>query len=238
MHAMRTLLGKQPIVQKFLVEGLGEAPSFKKGSSRHLTGLNAQWYHVVVLSRGPPRLGQRGVVEFDPCMAYDEYLNRMMTRQERTVMEGNRESRPTPFLSFDVDGMLGGLAKWLRIVGFDVAFPCPAPEQGRFFVTAVRSKRGSSNIVVSSSEPVEQLREVLEQTEIHLDPDLLFSRCIICNEIVVEVPKQDVEGSVPEEVFRSVSSFQQCPVCGRVYWDGSHLERVRKRLAGIGLTCE
>ena len=47
MHAMKALLGKQPIVQKFLVEGFGEAPSFKKGPPRHLTGLNAQWYKRV-----------------------------------------------------------------------------------------------------------------------------------------------------------------------------------------------
>ncbi|MBI5569337.1 MAG: hypothetical protein HY914_05265 [Desulfomonile tiedjei] len=150
-------------------------------------------------------------------------------------MEGTRTNQRLSTAEFDLDGMLGGLAKWLRIVGFDTAFPRFTPRGGRWFVTAVKSKGGLLTVWVSCSRPLDQLKEVLAQADLSLDPCLFFSRCVLCNEPVVEVPKEDVAGKVPDKIFDLVSCFHQCPACGRVYWVGSHLERTKERLAMAGI---
>ena len=140
---------------------------------------------------------------------------------------------PIPSASLDVDGMLGRLAKWLRILGFDAVFPRSQPSEGRLFVTARRSITYAGAIVVSGEDPSDQLRQVLEQTGIRPDPRLFLSRCLICNVPVREVQWEDVAGKVPDGVFQKSRSFRECPECGRIYWEGSHAERIKKRLQDL-----
>jgi uncharacterized protein len=144
---------------------------------------------------------------------------------------GSSADRPC----FDVDGMLGRLAKWLRILGFDAAYPGMAPREGRYFVTAKEWTGGGQTIVVSGADPLEQLKQVLTAIDVRPDPSLFFSRRLICNEPVVEIPKTDAAGRVPEEIFDSWSEFHECPRCSRVYWEGSHLGRIIRRLESAGL---
>ncbi len=136
---------------------------------------------------------------------------------------------------FDVDGMLGKLAKWLRIVGFDAAYPRGTPSAGRYFVTTRKQKLIPGIIVVTAKDSVEQLKEVLTAINIRPNPSLFFSRCLICNIPVVEIPREGVAGQVPEEIFASRSEFHKCPQCMRLYWEGSHLSRVIRRLKSVGL---
>ncbi len=138
-------------------------------------------------------------------------------------------------LRFGVDGMLGRLAKWLRILGFDTAYPRIAPEEGRYFVTTKERIRDGQTIVVCTDDPMEQLKQVLTEMDVRPDPSLFFSRCLNCNVPVVEIPKADVAGRVPEQIFCSRSEFHECPQCRRVYWEGSHLTRVIRRLKSMDL---
>jgi uncharacterized protein len=133
--------------------------------------------------------------------------------------------------SFDIDGMLGGLAKWLRIVGFDAAYPCKAPRPGRIFVTAIRKKYCTLAVYVAMDEPLAQLKEVRDQAGVTIDAARVLSRCLRCNEPVHPVSKDLAIGQVPDEILRGVSAFTQCPSCGRVYWEGSHRARIENRLA-------
>jgi uncharacterized protein len=137
---------------------------------------------------------------------------------------------------FDVDGMLGRLAKWLRILGFDTAYPKTAPKPDRYFVTTKVAIRGGQTIAVSAGDPMEQLKQVLTAIDVRPDSSLFFSRCLICNVPVVEIPRADVAGRVPEEIFGSKSEFHQCPQCRRVYWEGSHSGRITRRLESAGLS--
>lgn len=140
-------------------------------------------------------------------------------------------STPEDVPAFDVDGMLGGLAKWLRILGYDTAFPCPRPTSPlRVFVTTVRRKARAEAVIVTAEDRLQQLAEVLEQTGIVLDESLFFSRCTLCNEPVVPVSHDEVHGKVPDSILRRGGPFHGCPKCGRIYWEGSHLSRVRTRL--------
>ena len=138
---------------------------------------------------------------------------------------------------FDVDGMLGRLAKWLRILGFDAAYPRTAAGEGRYFVTTKEWTGAGQTIVVSGADTMEQLKQVLAEIGIRPNRSLFFSRCLICNVPVVEIPKADAAGRVPEKILDSGSEFHECPRCGRVYWEGSHLGRTIRRLeSAVGAT--
>jgi len=99
-------------------------------------------------------------------------------------------------------------------------------------VTARKSIAYAGAIIVSGEEPREQLRQVLEQAGIRPDPRLILSRCLICNVPVREVQREDVAGKVLDGVFQRSRSFHECPKCGRIYWEGSHVDRIKKRLEG------
>lgn len=148
------------------------------------------------------------------------------------MLVNDPSAQPIPSASLDVDGMLGRLAKWLRILGFDTAFPRTRPSADRLFVTARKSIAYAGAIIVSGEEPREQLRQVLEQAGIRPDPRLILSRCLICNVPVREVQREDVAGKVLDGVFQRSRSFHECPKCGRIYWEGSHVDRIKKRLEG------
>jgi uncharacterized protein with PIN domain len=132
--------------------------------------------------------------------------------------------------AFALDGMLGRLAKWLRILGFDTEYPCKRPAEDRYFVTANKKTRYPRAIIVQKHEPARQLQEVLAAARIAPRADLFLSRCLICNTLLNEVSRERVRERVPISVSEKLSSFRECESCGRVYWDGSHAERIRARL--------
>jgi uncharacterized protein with PIN domain len=145
---------------------------------------------------------------------------------------------------FLCDDNLGRLARWLRAAGFDCVFENPiddaellrrAREEDRIVLTRdvslVREGLGPHRIV-SSSDYREQLREVF--AAYRLDPlENAFTRCIACNERIVEVEKETVRDAVPARSFAALTRFWRCPGCGRVLWRGSHVERTLCRLREI-----
>jgi uncharacterized protein len=132
--------------------------------------------------------------------------------------------------AFDVDGMLGHLAKWLRILGFDAEYPCKSPSEDRYFVTTNKKVRDPRAIVVTAGEPMKQLREVLEAAQIIPSADFFLSRCLICNIPVKDISRDEVLGQVPVKIGEKVLSFRQCARCGRIFWEGSHSDRIKIKL--------
>jgi uncharacterized protein len=85
-------------------------------------------------------------------------------------------------------------------------------------------------LCISANDPPGQLREVISAAGItHRDVSLLH-RCIICNEHLQQLPRNDAFGSVPDYIFETHVDFFQCPDCQRVYWRGSHSNRMQDRL--------
>jgi uncharacterized protein with PIN domain len=148
-------------------------------------------------------------------------------------------------MQFLVDKTLGKLAKWLRILGFDTIYlEYPAlPEireqvaQGRIFLT--RNRRLLPNVpgaVFISSDHVDaQLGQLYREGHIDFKEELWFSRCILCNVPLTNVSNEEVDTLVPEYVRRTASLFARCPLCGKVYWPGSHLNRMKERIGLIKL---
>ncbi len=139
-------------------------------------------------------------------------------------------------LKFVVDGHLGRLARYLRLLGFDtwyepdaqdavLALRCAA--EGRVLLTRDRGLLKRSLVergyCVRSTDPSHQRREVMGR--FHLERDARpFTRCLRCNPPLKSLPVASVGGRVPPRVAASFSAFWSCAGCGRVYWRGSHYE--------------
>ena len=142
-----------------------------------------------------------------------------------------------------LDGMLGRLAKWLRLLGYDTAyFPDLddnelvrlARAQGRILLTRdgeLTRRRGLNSLFVESEELEEQIQQVI--SELNLETERPFSRCPVCNTPLQEVEKPSVKGRVPPYVFRTKEHFSLCPECDRIYWRGTHWDNMRQEMARI-----
>ena len=149
-------------------------------------------------------------------------------------------------MKFLADRTTGKLARKLRALGFDVVYRGGGPveeaaevasTEGRMFLTRSRrlpEKGGDLRVtVIEADDPREQLREVLTKLKMEPSAGQFFSRCLMCNEILLSVSKEEVEGTVPDFIYRSYDSFHACPRCRRVFWPGTHLQRMKRELAGI-----
>jgi uncharacterized protein with PIN domain len=146
---------------------------------------------------------------------------------------------------FAADAMLGRLARWLRILGIDTAYEADiddadlvrrALEERRVILTCDRPLREEWRVdniyIVSSWAVMEQLREVVRHFGLAAHVRL-FSRCSRCNAPLRGISAQDAEGEAPAYVLRNADELQRCPSCGRVYWEGSHTERIRRALGDL-----
>lgn len=144
---------------------------------------------------------------------------------------------------FAADRMIGRLARMLRLLGYDTIYlpklgPAGLAEiarrEERIILTRgeirQRFPRTAKVFRVESEYPPEQLREVVE--EFSLDPKSgLWTRCTMCNAAIASVPKETVRDEVKPKVFELYEEFYRCSGCARVYWHGSHVERILKNLS-------
>ena len=145
--------------------------------------------------------------------------------------------------------MLGGLAKWLRAAGYDAYYAREgtdiddrvltekAMEEGRVLLTGDRGllerapvRDGRLRLLLLPPLPVdEQLRMVIEG--FGLDPRP--SRCMECNGELETVSLEAIAERVPPGAAREHREFWRCQGCGRVFWHGSHWERISGRLERV-----
>jgi uncharacterized protein with PIN domain len=138
------------------------------------------------------------------------------------------------------DGMLGKLAKWLRLLGYDTAYDNTAtdPElarraraEGRVLLTRDRElagRRGLHTLLIQSEVLEEQVREVKDA--LGPPPDSALSRCAVCNAALESISPDQIADRLPPYVLRTQPEFYRCPGCGRIYWPGSHVEEMREQL--------
>lgn len=142
------------------------------------------------------------------------------------------------------DGMLGRLARWLRLLGYDTVYEKDVSDlelarraraEGRILLTrdrALAARRGLRILLIESERVQEQVRQVVETLGPPLHPAL--SRCSLCNVPLEPATPQQVADRVPPYVLQTQKRFGVCPICGRVYWAGTHLQHMRRYL-GIPL---
>ena len=146
---------------------------------------------------------------------------------------------------FVADRMLGKLAKWLRVLGYDVVYLRRASkeeivdklQEGRILLT--RNRRAESwqqageVFLVNDNDPKKQLRQVVKDLGLEKRGNDLFSRCLDCNCPLEVTRREEVRAEVPEYIYQTQNQFHRCSDCGKVYWSGSHSRRMRQQLEEI-----
>ncbi len=155
--------------------------------------------------------------------------------------------RETPLrrTAFILDVHLGKLARLLRMLGFDTLYrnDYEDPEiieialrDHRIILTRdlgiLKQRAVTHGYYIRSKKPLEQAREVIHRFDL-ADQVTPFARCMACNSPLVEVTKESVRARIPAKTARYYDRFYTCPTCDKVYWRGSHYERMKEKIARI-----
>lgn len=147
---------------------------------------------------------------------------------------------------FLLDGMLGSLARWLRILGYDTLYHVDmdddelrneAMRTDRILVTRDEElykktkKTEVESAFIQSVHIMNQLEELTKSLSISLIP--LNTRCPRCNGGLVPIEKDQVEEKIPVESFKVFDDFWNCSECNAVYWKGSHWIKIEETLNRI-----
>ncbi len=155
-------------------------------------------------------------------------------------------SSPLRETRFVLDCHLGKLARNLRMAGFDSLWETDYGDeeivalsvaQKRVVLTRdkglLKRRAVQRGHFVRETESEEQFREVVREFQLEglLKP---FTRCRVCNSALREVSRESVRRRVPEKVWRAQEAFTECPDCGRIFWRGTHYERLSRILRTAG----
>jgi len=148
-------------------------------------------------------------------------------------------------IKFILTNELGRLAKWLRMLGFDSVYARQV-SRSQLIITSLRDERiiltrdsrmspvsGIRLLKIRYDNILEQVQQVLKELGTQPDKNMLFTRCIICNEELKKAHKEEIKEKVPEYVYNTQNIFVACPKCGRIYWHGTHWDSVEKLMAAI-----
>jgi uncharacterized protein len=150
-------------------------------------------------------------------------------------------------MHFLLDGMLGKLTRWLRMLGYEATYlnNCEdsklltlAKRDSLTLLTSdhelfrVAASRGIECFLVEGRTEAERLAALAERYKLNLSIDTTISRCPACGSRLRETPKDQVEGTVPPATFKVHHTFWACnnPECGKVYWQGSHWNKIEQTL--------
>ncbi|WP_119156215.1 Mut7-C RNAse domain-containing protein [Caldimonas tepidiphila] len=152
-----------------------------------------------------------------------------------------REPVPAP-PRFAADAHLGRLARYLRFAGYDTLFRNDWPDaelvataaaEDRMLLTRDRDllmrREVRQGCYLHETEALAQFRELARR--VGLAPEGGGAgRCMLCNAVLEPVPKAEVAAQLPPRTREHFDAFWRCPECARVYWRGSHWERMRREL--------
>ena len=150
---------------------------------------------------------------------------------------------------FIADSNVGKLARWLRMLGFDALFIHPiadeclveiARQEGRIILTRdtyIFHRRAVFGgevpaILIAHDGVRDQVRQVLRELDLK-PPFRTFSRCLECNVPLVPLSREEARPRVPPYVSQTQREFTVCPRCGRIYWPGTHRERMLSEIRSL-----
>ena len=148
-------------------------------------------------------------------------------------------------LKFVADGMLGKLARWLRMLGHNVKYSSSLSDdkllkiaKNEYRVLLTRDlelyqqavARGVKAVYVEGEDEAEKLAKLAKRFGFRLEIDFKSSRCPKCNARIKPVEKEAVRGKVPESTYKYYDEFWECQKCGQIYWQGAHWKRINETL--------
>jgi len=152
-------------------------------------------------------------------------------------------------VKFIADNNVGKLARWLRMIGYDTLF-FKEKNDRRMIETALSEDRviltkdtqitrrrlvtdGKLNVMsIKQDEPKAQLQDVMKllNLDYHFKP---FSLCLECNQPLIPRTRDEVQNLVPPYVFKTQKQYMECPLCHRIYWQGTHWQAMVRELRNL-----
>lgn len=213
-------------------------PLHQRGREFTLTFNDGQTFKHLIESLGAPHPEIAGIM-VNGCHAD---LNQIAWPDCAVVVipyePGDPRIRPAD-IRFVLDGHLGKLCSYLRILGFDVSYTFEAKDEtlaavsaneNRILLTRDRGLLKRNQVVfgycVRDQYPRRQLLEIIRRYDLmrELHP---FTRCPRCNGILIPVEKSAVRDRLPANAILLFDRFWQCQDCQQVYWQGSHCQRIQ-----------
>jgi len=234
---------------RFYAELNDHLPAPVRFREASLGGRNGQTVGTLIARQGVP------LAEVDLILANGESVG-----PEYRLGENDRVSVYPVFESFDIgplqrlratplrrprfvlDVHLGRLSTLLRMLGIDARYSSAwsdedlkaiSRKEERVLLSRDRALIASRELVrahlVRDQRPDDQLREVMERFQLSgcVRP---FTRCLRCNATLLPTGIEDVREQLPSGVRETHRAFWRCPSCRRIYWRGSHYERMRAHL--------
>jgi hypothetical protein len=150
---------------------------------------------------------------------------------------------------FIVDNNVGKLARLLRMIGYDTLL-FKEKDDGKMIRIALSDHRmiltrdtqimkrrlvttgELKAMLITQDEPKLQLQETAKT--LNLDYDFRpFSLCLECNQRLIPRSKDEVQNSVPPYVFKTRDEYMECPLCHRIYWQGTHWQAMIEKLRSL-----
>jgi len=153
--------------------------------------------------------------------------------------------RPLRVIRFVLDVHLGRLARHLRLLGFDTLYRNDyddaelariSREQRRILLTRdvglLKRSEVTHGCYLRQTDPARQLEEVVRRLDL-VRAARPFARCLACNGRLVTVRRSALAGQLKPPLLAAHRRFRRCPDCGRIYWPGSHWQRLQQRVGNI-----
>lgn len=148
-------------------------------------------------------------------------------------------SSPSAFIA---NGHLAKLGRNLRLLGLDTLIEDKAGDieiirisnnDKRMILTRdldlLRHGSAKYGYWMRNEQPDRQLQEILSRFDLQ-DKLKPFSRCMACNGQLEETTLSEVSDKVPPKVKEWCKQFHRCKSCGKVYWKGSHYDKLKERV--------
>ena len=144
---------------------------------------------------------------------------------------------------------LGKLARRMRLLGFDTDYRKDRDDDELAYISSnedrvlltrdiqlLKRKVITKGMFIRNTDPLKQIAEVLDKFDLR-SSCRPYSRCIECNGLIKKIDSEDncdlITGIVPEGVISWCREFYGCSSCGKVYWKGSHFEKLERIIGGL-----
>lgn len=144
---------------------------------------------------------------------------------------------------FLTDAMLGGLTRWLRVLGYDTVFNPAEDDRDLVRIADARRRvlltrdrhlvehlRPHRSLLIQSDRPLEQLRQTVNECQLE-PPATLFNRCLVCNTALTPADERRAPPTAASHPQFNPNSVRHCATCQQYFWEGSHTRRMRQTLS-------
>jgi uncharacterized protein len=191
-------------------------------------------------------LANQKPVQFDYHPEKDDFISVYPVFEAIDISSINLlRPRPLRETKFVLDVHLGSLARYLRLLGFDTCYRNDLKDEEiidlaqtgqRIILTRdlfiLKNGKVTHGYFVRETNPKKQIVEIVGRFDLK-DQFKPFSLCLECNGRIIKVDKSSIVSELRENTRKAFLEFYQCKDCRRIYWKGSHYERMLKMVEGL-----